>query len=49
MAAKVCAISLDEETVRRLDMLVKMSSVNTNKSKVLRELIDKEYISRMEN
>jgi predicted transcriptional regulator len=45
--AAVC-ISLDEETNRRLDKLVDWSSTKTNRSKIIRELIDKEYATRKE-
>ena len=47
LAPAVC-ISLDDDAITRLDELVEMSSVKTNKSKVLRELINKEYVLQKE-
>ena len=41
------SFTLDEDTIDKLDKLVKMSSSKTNKSEVLRELISKEYALRM--
>lgn len=45
MMVKHC-IALDEDTTQRLEQLVEMSSTKTNKSLILRELIDKEFVLR---
>ena len=45
MMVKHC-IALDEDTTRRLDALVRLGTGKSNKSLILRELINKEYVLR---
>lgn len=45
--AVIRSFTLDEDTIDKLDQLVKLSSTKTNKSEMLRELIQKEHARRM--
>ena len=46
MAMVKHCIALDEDTTVRLEELVRLSTGKSNKSLILRELIDKEYVLR---
>jgi len=39
-------IALDEDTTKKLEELVRLGTGKSNKSLILRELIDKEYVLR---
>ena len=43
---KLCSFTLSTDTIYRLEKLIEMTGP-TNKSRVLRELVDKEYTFRM--
>lgn len=47
MAAKVHCINLDEESTEMLIWLVENSSMTTNKSMTMRELIRTEYLRQL--